>query len=75
MKALKLPTTLLKGKTLTVWLGLTEEQQSDYLITVDKLKSKQVPIGFSSLEAFHTWKLQPGDFPTRFEAKVSAYDA
>ena len=59
MKAVKLP-TLLESEALAVWLDLTEEQQSDYLVTVDKLKSKLVPIGFSSLEAFHTRKLQPG---------------
>ena len=42
-------------------MDLTEEQQSDYSVTVDKLKSKLAPIGFSSLEEFHTWKLQPGE--------------
>ena len=59
MKAVKLP-TLLEGKALAVWLNLIEEQQGDYLVTINKLKSKLVHIGFSSLEAFYTWKLQPG---------------
>jgi len=44
-----------------VWLGLTEEEQSDYSVTVSKLKTKLAPMGFSSLEAFHTQKLQPGE--------------
>ena len=60
MKAVKLP-TLLEGKALAVWLPLTEEQQSDHSLSVDKLKSKVAPIRFSSLEAFHTQKLQPGE--------------
>ena len=60
VKAVKLP-TLLEGEALAIWLDLTEEQQSDYSVTVDKLKSKLAPIGFSSLEAFHTRKLQPGE--------------
>ena len=59
-KAVKLP-TLLEGKTLAVWLDLMEEQQSDYSVTVGDLKKKLAPSGFSSLEAFHTWKLQPGE--------------
>ena len=59
-KALKLP-TLLEGKVLAVWLDLTEEEQADYAVTVQKLKEKLAPSGFSSLEAFHTWKLQPGE--------------
>ena len=56
----KLP-TLLEGEALAVWLDLTEEQQTDYLATVGELKKKLAPSGFSSLEAFHTWKLQPGE--------------
>ena len=58
-KALKLP-TLLEGEAVAVWLDLTEEEQADYSMTVQKLKEKLAPSGFSSLEAFHTRKLQPG---------------
>ena len=57
-KAVKLP-TLLEGEALAVWLDLTEEQQGDYSVTVEELKKKLAPSGFSSLQAFHTWKLQP----------------
>jgi len=60
VKAVKLP-MLLEGEALAVWLELTEEEQSDYSVTVDKLKTKLAPMGFSSLEPFHTWKLQPGE--------------
>ena len=60
VKAVKLP-TLLEGEALAVWLDLTEEEQADYSVTVDKLRRKLAPSGFSSLEAFHTWKLQPGE--------------
>ena len=59
-KAVKLP-TLLEGEALAVWLDLTEEQQTDYSATVGELKKKLAPSGFSSLEAFHTRKLQPGE--------------
>ena len=38
VKAVKLP-TLLEGEALAVWLDSTEEHQSDYLVTIDKLKS------------------------------------
>ena len=55
-KAVKLP-TLLEGEALAVWLDLTEEQQGDYSVTVEELKKKLAPSGFSSLEAFHTRKL------------------
>ena len=76
VKPVKLP-TLLEGEALAVWLDLTKEQQSDYSVMVDKLKSKLAPIGFSLLEAFYTRKLQPGwrsviTFSTKFETKVSA---
>ena len=37
MKAVKLP-ILLEGEALAIWLDLTEEQQGDYSVTVDKLK-------------------------------------
>jgi len=60
VKAVKLP-TLLEGEALAVWLDLTEEEQGDYSETVSKLKRKLAPTGFSSLEAFHTRKLQPGE--------------
>ena len=60
VKAVKLP-MLLEGEALAVWLELTEEEQSDYSVTVSKLKTKLAPMGFSSLEAFHTQKLQPGE--------------
>ena len=53
--------TLLKGKALAVWLDLTEEQQGDYSVTVGELKKKLASSGFSSLEVFHTRKLQPGE--------------
>ena len=59
-KAVKLP-TLLEGKALAVWLDLTEEQQGDYSVTVEELKKKLAPSGFSSLQVFHTRKLQPGE--------------
>ena len=59
-KAVKLP-TLLEGEALAVWLDLTEEQQTDHSATVGELKKKLTPSGFSSLEAFHTRKLQPGE--------------
>ena len=39
VKAVKLP-TLLEGKVLALWLDFTEEEQSDYSVTVDKLKRK-----------------------------------
>ena len=51
VKAVKLP-TLLEGEALAVWLDFTEEEQGDYSVTVDKLKRKLAPMGFSSLEAF-----------------------
>ena len=57
---MKLP-TLLEGEALAVWLDLTEEQQGDYSVTVEELKKKLAPSGFSSLKAFHTRKLQPGE--------------
>ena len=60
VKAVKLP-TLLESEALAVWLDLTEEEQADYSVTVDKLRRKLAPSGFSSLEAFHTRKLQPGE--------------
>ena len=60
VKAVKLP-TLLEGEALAVWLDLTEDEQKDYSVTVDKLKTKLAPTGFSSLEAFHTRKLQSGE--------------
>ena len=59
VKAVKLP-TLLEGEALVVCLDLTEDGQKDYSVTVDKLKTKLAPTGFSSLEVFHTRKLQPG---------------
>ena len=59
-KAVKLP-TLLEGEALVVWLDLTEEQQGYYSVTVEELKKKLAPSGFSSLEVFHTWKLQPAE--------------
>ena len=49
VKAVKL-LTLLEDEVLAVWLDLTEEQQSDYLVTVNKLKSKQLA------SDFHHWK-------------------
>ena len=55
-KAVKLP-TLLEDKALAVWLDLTKEQQGDYSVTVEELKKKLAPSGFSSLEAFHRRKL------------------
>ena len=60
-KAVKQP-TLLGGEALAVWLYLTKTkgQQGDYSVTVGELKKKLVPSGFSLLEAFHAWKLQPG---------------
>ena len=42
-------------------MDFTEEEQGDYSVTVDKLKRKLASTGFSLLEAFHTWKLQPGE--------------
>ena len=60
VKAVKLP-TLLEGEALAIWLDFTEEEQGDYTVTVDKLKRKLAPTGFSSLEAFHTRKLQPDE--------------
>ena len=59
-KTVKLP-TLLEGEALAVWLDFTKEEQGDYSVTVDKLKRKLAPTEFSSLEAFHTRKLQPGE--------------
>ena len=49
--------TLLEGEALAVWLDLTKAQQGDYSVTVGELK-KHALSGFSSLEAFHAWKLQ-----------------
>ena len=74
MKAVKLP-ILLEGDTPVAWLDLTKEQQSDYLVTVDKLKSKLALIGFSSLEAFVTTWRSIITFSTRFETKVSRSSA
>ena len=59
IKAVKLP-TLLEGEALAVWLDLTEEEQADYSVTVDKLRRNLAPSWFSSLETFHMRKLQPG---------------
>ena len=59
VKAVKLP-TLLEDEALAVWLDLTKEDQANDSVTVDKLRRKLAPSGFSSLEAFHTQKLQPG---------------
>ena len=49
VKAVKLP-TLLEGEALAVWLDFTKEEQSDYSVTVDKLKWKLAPM------RFHRWK-------------------
>ena len=46
VKAVKL-LTLLEGEALAVWLDLTEEEQADYSVTVDKLRRKLAPSGFS----------------------------
>ena len=78
-KAVKLP-TLLEGEALAVWLDLTEEQQTNYSATVGELKKKLAPSGFSSLEAFHTRKLQPGElspitFRTRFKTETTTRNA
>ena len=56
IKAVKLP-TLLEAEAVAVWLDLTEEEQADYSVTVDKLRRKLAPPGFSLLEAFHIQKL------------------
>ena len=60
VKAVKL-LTLLEGEALAIWLDFTEEEQGEYSVIVDKLKRKLAPTAFSSLEAFHTQKLQPGE--------------
>ena len=61
-KAVKQP-TLLEGEALAVSLDLTKTkgQLGDYSITVGELKKKLAPSGFSLLETFHAWKLQPGE--------------
>lgn len=50
---MKLP-TLLEGEVLAVWLDLTEEEQADYSVTVQKPKEKLAPLGFLLLEVFYT---------------------
>ena len=65
VKVVKLP-TFLEGEALAVWLDFTEEEQGDYSVTVDKLKKKLAPTGFSSLEAFHIRKLQSDEVLSLF---------
>ena len=55
-KATKLP-TLLEGEALTVWLELSEEQQSDYKQAKEKITDKIAPLKFEALDKFHKRRL------------------
>ena len=59
-KAAKLP-TLLEGEALAVWLELEEAEQGDYEVARGKIMKRMAPLGFTSLEDFHSRKLHPGE--------------
>ena len=57
---MKLP-TLLEGEALTIWLQLSEEEQSSYDDAQKKIVEAMMPMGFISLNDFHRRKLRPGE--------------
>ena len=59
-KALKLP-TLLEGEALAIWLELGERERSDYGTARSRILEAMTPMGFISLDAFHSRKLRPGE--------------
>ena len=64
-QALKLP-TFLEGEAFVVWLGLTEEEQSDYSTVKEKLISNLWPAQFVSLDGFHRHKQRPDESPSLY---------
>ena len=59
-KVLKLP-TLLEGEALAIWLELGEREHSDYGTARSRILEAMTPMGFVSLDAFHSHKLRPGE--------------
>ena len=59
-KALKLP-TLLEGEALAMWLELGDRERTDYAMARSNIIDTMMPMGFVSLEAFHSRKLRPGE--------------
>lgn len=53
--------TLLEGQALTVWLELTEKEQSSHINARMKIKQAMMPMEFISLSKFQGRKLWPGE--------------